>query len=185
MCESLPSQQLAASAPGAYGTIFETLHHLIESDGHYAHRVAPALWPADLHRDANDAWEASLGGASQFEWVRTGGPESERLERRRAAFLDGDHAGAFAVLHARATTVAHIWRTYADGDPDVTARCTFNLGPGRQAESSAVAQILQAQRHAHEHQEQVCAVLTSIGVPAPDLSGLAWAESIGDVRSVE
>ena len=39
-CEPLSPEQLAATAPGAFGTIFETLHHFIESDGHYARRVA-------------------------------------------------------------------------------------------------------------------------------------------------
>lgn len=80
-CGQLRAEQLAATAPGAFGTLFETLHHFIESDGHYVGRVAPQLWPADLHPDANDAWEASLGGPAAFEWVRSGG--DERLARRR------------------------------------------------------------------------------------------------------
>lgn len=54
-CESLSPAQLVVTVPGAFGTVFETLHHLVESDGHYAGRVAPELWPADMHPDAMTA----------------------------------------------------------------------------------------------------------------------------------
>jgi uncharacterized damage-inducible protein DinB len=178
VCEPLTPQQLATTLPHTFGTIFETLHHFVESDGHYARRVAPELWPSGLHPDANDAWEASLGGADAFAWVRDGGPEASRIERRRTAFLGGDHARAFDLLRARASAVAQIWLTYADSEPDLAARCQF----GRQSESSAAVQILQAARHSHEHQEQVRAILSSLGIEPPDLSGLAWGAAIGDVR---
>ena len=184
-CVALSASELAVVVPGAFGTIFETLHHYIESDGHYAARVAPHLWPADFARDANDAWEASLGGPQAFEWVRSGGPESLRLERRRTAFLSGDLAGAFDLLRARAIRVAGIWRAYAADAPDVSARCRWPAASGGSSESSAAVQILQAIRHAHEHQEQVCAALTSLGIEAPNLSGLAWGQATGDVQAVE
>jgi hypothetical protein len=177
-CEELSPEQLATTVPSAYGTIFETVHHFIESDGHYARRVAPDLWPADLHPDANDAWEASLGGAEAFAWVRHGGPEESRIERRRAAFLSGDLATAFELLRARAAAVGKIWATYAASDPDVAARCRF----WPESESSAGVQIVQALRHSHEHQEQVRSILSSLGIEPPDLSGLAWGVAIGDVR---
>lgn len=180
-CVGLSPEQLAASMPTAFGTIFETLHHSIESDGHYARRVAPDLWPEGLHPDANDAWEASLGGADAFAWVREGGPEDERIGRRRTAFLTGDHALAFQLLRARASSVAQVWTTYAAGDPDLDARCRF----WPESESSAAVQILQALRHAHEHQEQVRAILSSLDIEPPDLSGLAWGEAVGDVRRLD
>lgn len=145
VCEELTPEQLATTTPYTYGTIFETLHHYIESDGHYARRVAPDLWPADLHPDVNDAWEASLGGPEAFQWVRGGGPEESRIQRRRTAFLTGDHAGAFRQLRARAARVAHVWLTYADKEPDLAARCRF----WPNSESSAAVQILQALRHSH------------------------------------
>lgn len=180
VCEDLSPAQLATTIPHAYGTIFETLHHFIESDGHYALRVAPNLWPTDLHRDANDAWEASLGGSEAFKWVREGGPEATRIERRRTAFLTGDSALAFELLRARATAVAQIWLIYAASDPDVATRCQF----WPESESSAAVQILQAMRHSHEHQEQVRAMLSSLDIEPPDLSGLAWGAAIGDVRDL-
>jgi hypothetical protein len=44
-----------------------------------------------------------------------------------------------------------------------------------------MVQILQAVRHRHEHQEQICSALTAIGLEPPDLSGLAWGHATGDV----
>jgi uncharacterized damage-inducible protein DinB len=180
VCERLTPEQLATTIPSTYGTIFETLHHFIESDGHYARRAAPDLWPVSLHADANDAWEASLGGPEAFKWVRDGGPEAARIERRRTAFLSGDVSRAFSLLRTRASSVAQVWITYAASEPDLTARCRF----WPESESSAGVQILQAMRHSHEHQEQVRATLSSLGIEPPDLSGLAWGASIGDVRKL-
>lgn len=171
-CEALSAEQLVAIAPGAFGTVFETLHHFIQSDGHYVRRVAPRLWPADLHTDADDAWEASLGGPAAFERVRTvGRPGSrERIDARRVSFVEsGDLPQAFALLRRRATKVAELWRRYADGSPDVSARCQ-DAG----FESPAGVQVAQALQHAHAHREQVCTILTALGLEPPDLSGLAW-----------
>jgi uncharacterized damage-inducible protein DinB len=180
VCEELSPPQLATSLPTTYGTIFETLHHAIESDGHYARRVAPDLWPIGMHPDADDAWETSLGGAEAFAWVRDGGPESSRIARRREAFLTGDLARAFELLRARASAVAQVWLTYAGREPDVAARCRF----WPESESSAAVQIVQALRHSQEHQEQVRAMLSALGIEPPDLSGLAWGAAIGDVRDL-
>jgi hypothetical protein len=44
-----------------------------------------------------------------------------------------------------------------------------------------LVQILQAVRHRHEHQEQICSALTALGLEPPDLSGLAWGHATGDV----
>jgi hypothetical protein len=120
-CERLSAEQLLATAAGAFGTIFETLHHFIESDGHYVGRVVPHLWPAAMHPDANDAWEASLGGRDAFERVRAT-PLEDRVRARRAAFLSGNLSEAFGLLRSRAETVAGLWTTYARSDPDPSAR---------------------------------------------------------------
>ena len=54
-----------------------------------------------------------------------------------------------------------------------------------EAETSVAAQILQSISHGHEHREQVRATLAAIDVPAPDLSGLAWAATVGDLVNRE
>jgi uncharacterized damage-inducible protein DinB len=179
-CEPLPAEQLAATAPGAFGTVFETLHHFIESDGHYVRRVAPQLWPADLHPDANDAWEASLGGPAAFQQVRATAAEG-RVRARRAAFLSGDLPEAFALLRSRAETVAELWRTWVNGDPDPSSTCAI---PGTSDESTAAVQVAQAVGHSHEHREQIRAILTSLGHEPPDISGMAWGRAHGLLRAV-
>ena len=179
-CERLSAQQLAATAPGAFGTVFESLHHFIESDGHYVRRVAPELWPADMHPDANDAWEVSLGGPAAFERVRAT-PAEDRVRARRAAFVQsGDLPEAFALLRARATKIAELWRRYAGSDPDTSARCE-----DANFESPAGVQIAQALQHSHAHREQVCTILTTWGLEPPDLSGLTWGLATGSRRRID
>lgn len=112
--------------------------------------------------------------------VRDGGPEALRIERRRTAFLTGDVARALDLLRTRALAVGQVWLAYAAGEPNLEARC--RLWPD--SESSAAVQVLQAIRHSHEHQEQVRATLSSLGVEPPDISGLAWGASVGDVRDL-
>jgi len=44
--------------------------------------------------------------------------------------------------------------------------------------------LVQAISHAGEHREQICAILTSIGIAPPDISGWEWGEATGrSVRS--
>ncbi|MCA1842643.1 MAG: hypothetical protein LC792_05525 [Actinobacteria bacterium] len=180
-CEGLTPHQLAASTPGTFGTIFETLHHFIESDGHYVRRIAPELWPADMDPDADGAWTASLGGPEAFEWVRNGGPEASRLERRRQAFLSGNLADAFALLRARAETVARLWREYLRGDPDPSALIAM---PSWSFEAAPAVLAAMAIGHADEHREQIRAILTSLDVEPPNIGAVAWARTRGLLRSL-
>ncbi len=179
-CERLSAEQLIATSSGAFGTVFETLHHFIESDGHYVGRVVPQLWPAAMHPDANDAWEASLGGREAFERVRATPPE-DRVRARRAAFLSGNLSEAFGLLRSRAETVAELWSTYARSDPDPSAVCKSR---SLSLESTAAVQVAQAVSHSHEHREQVRVILTSLGVEPPDISGMAWGRAHGLLRAV-
>jgi uncharacterized damage-inducible protein DinB len=73
--EKLNEQQLAATAPGAVGTLFETLHHYIEAEGGYLSRLAPNLRPAH--------WPRYL--STDFASVRTRAAELEPLWSTYAA----------------------------------------------------------------------------------------------------
>jgi uncharacterized damage-inducible protein DinB len=42
VCQGLDAEQLEATTPGTYGTIHQTLHHLVESDRWYIHFYPPA-----------------------------------------------------------------------------------------------------------------------------------------------
>ena len=39
-CRDLPPEQLATGAPGTYGTILDTFHHIIRADASYLRRLA-------------------------------------------------------------------------------------------------------------------------------------------------
>src|SRR5215212_1472829 len=50
-CEALSEEQLDAAAPGTYGSIRDTLHHLVGAEVSYVHRVT-GEWPdAPMTRD--------------------------------------------------------------------------------------------------------------------------------------
>lgn len=44
--------------------------------------------------------------------------------------------------------------------------------------------MAQALQHGHAHREQICTILTSIGLQQPDLSGLAWGDAMGMLRRI-
>jgi hypothetical protein len=43
-------------------------------------------------------------------------------------------------------------------------------------------EIAQALSHSYAHREQVCVILTSLGLQPPDISGLAWGDAMGCLR---
>jgi len=141
-CERLSRDQLAASAPGSLGTVFETLHHFIQSEGGYVRRAAPGLWPAGL---------------------------------------DPDLEGTFPALWTRARELERMWGAYASTDPDAAMPCYASWND-RRFELPVGVQIVQALHHSHAHREQVCTVLTSIGLQSPDLQGWVWGEAARVMR---
>jgi hypothetical protein len=49
-------------------------------------------------------------------------------------------------------------------------------------EFPAGMEIVQALSHSHAHREQVCTILTALGLQPPDISGLAWGDATGLLR---
>ena len=74
-CQELTGEQLAATAPGAVGTVAETLHHFVQAEGGYLSRVALDLVPGD--------WQTYL--AKDLASVRARAEEMERLWLEYAA----------------------------------------------------------------------------------------------------
>lgn len=143
-CERLSEKQLAAIAPGAVGSIAETLHHFVQAEGGYLDRVAHDLTPTD--------------------W---------------AAFLAKD----FGSVRARADQMAGLWQTYAARDPD-PSEIRRKQWPDVTHEFPAYMEIAQALFHTSTHREQICTILTSIGLAPPDLQPLAWADELGVLRRI-
>jgi len=141
-CRDLTTEQLASTAPGTYGSILETLNHVIASDAGYLPR-------AKVNRPA---WAGD----------------------------DGDIKG-LDELEARVDETARLWEVYM-ADP-LDAGQVLLLDEGAY-EAQASVPIVQALHHGNVHREQVCAILTSLGIEPPDLQAWAYAEATGRAREL-
>jgi uncharacterized damage-inducible protein DinB len=126
ICEQLPESQLAATAPGAVGTLFETLHHYIQAECGYLSRLAPDLVPGH--------WQPYL--AKDLASVRARADELDRLWEAYAA-SDPD-AGAirrvewFDVTHefpAGMEITQALSHSYAHREQACTILTTLGLQP--------------------------------------------------------
>ena len=145
-CERLPPEQIHATAPGAVGSTFETLHHVVQAECGYLARLAPALKPTE--------WQPYLD--KTLEAVKT-----------------------------RAVTLAGLWDTYAATDPDAETPCRPRWPDGRVSEYPAGMEIVQALHHSTAHREQICTILTTLGLEPPDTQGIAWGVELGMIRRLE
>lgn len=141
-CQELSAEQLDAKAAGTYGTILETLNHVVASDAGYLPRI--------------------------------------KVQRPEWAGDDADVKG-LDVLAARVDEVAKLWEAYLPSRLD--ARHKLSLDGGAY-EAQASVPVVQALHHANVHREQVCAILTSLGVEPPDLQVWVYAEEKGLAREV-
>ena len=145
LCETLPEEQQSATAPGAVGTVFETLHHLVQAECGYLRRLAPDLapqqWPPQLDKD-------------------------------------------LAAVRSRANELEALWSEYAARDPD-GGEIRRAVWPDVTHEFPAGMEIAQALSHSSAHREQVCTILTTLGLQPPELQGLAWGDAIGLLRRIK
>jgi uncharacterized damage-inducible protein DinB len=140
-CRSLDGPTLNATAPGTYGTIIETLRHLIDSEAHYLFRLTGA-WPAYPYREGEAvgldvlAVRAAVLAAT---WARflAGDVDSERLGEARGDRGDGFavRAGVFitqAIHHANEhrAQICTILGALGHEPPDVSA-WGYALATGR------------------------------------------------------
>jgi uncharacterized damage-inducible protein DinB len=141
-CRDLSSEQLRSTAPATFGTIFDTLNHMVLADANYLPRPK-------MDRPA---------------WA---------LEERDAKDLDE--------LEARVDETAPLWEVYL-ADP-LEARHPLLLDQGAFEVQSSVP-IVQALHHGNSHREQVCAIITSLGLEPPDLQAWAFALETGRAREL-
>lgn len=79
-CAQLTDDQLSARIPGSYGTIRETLQHIVRAEQSYFSRIStgqPAIRPANPPPMTFDEMEASLRrtGEGLIEWAHKVQPE--------------------------------------------------------------------------------------------------------------
>jgi uncharacterized damage-inducible protein DinB len=132
-CQDLAPDQLAAAAPGAYGSIHRTLGHIIAAEADYVDRITGA------------------GPKPPFNWED--GPALGDI----SAFA-GQVAGALldTVQRIPPTQIVH---EEEDGNfIDYQARHLF----------------IQVINHGIEHRTNVTTILSSLGLPAPEVDGWGY-----------
>jgi uncharacterized damage-inducible protein DinB len=136
-CRDLTSEQLAATTQGTYGSILDTLNHVVASDAGYLPRP--------------------------------------KIKRPEWAGDDHDIQG-LDVLEARVDETAPLWERYVSDPLDAQHLLLLDEGA---YEAQASIPVAQALHHGNVHREQVCSILTSLGLEPPDLQVWAYAEETG------
>jgi uncharacterized damage-inducible protein DinB len=138
-CQKLAADQLAAAAPGAYGTIRDTLEHIIKAEADYVGRM--------------------MGNRSQplFKW------EDQPALADLSVFAS-QVAGALLDAVQRIPPT-HLVHEEEDGlFIDYQARHLF----------------MQAINHGIEHRTNITTILSSLGLPAPEVDGWGYLFSHPD-----
>ena len=106
-----------------------------------------------------------------------------RARITRPAWADGDESdvSALSELEGRVDETAKLWEQYL-ADP-LDARFKLSLDQGAY-EAESFVPVVQALHHGNVHREQICSVLTVLGLEPPDLQVWAYAEATGRAREV-
>ncbi|WP_110520476.1 DinB family protein [Herpetosiphon llansteffanensis] len=98
-----------------------------------------------------------------------------------AWLLNRDLTSDFALLEARAEEVATNWIQFLAVPLDGEQLTILVSGD---YEIHAGALIAQALHHSNIHREQICAILTSLGIEPPDIQPWSYAHGIGRGREL-
>jgi len=82
-------------------------------------------------------------------------------------------------LERRADENAQVWERFLARPLDATKRIILDQG-AFEAEQSVL--VVQALHHGNAHREQICAVLTGLGIQPPDLQAWSYAQATGHAR---
>lgn len=94
---------------------------------------------------------------------------------------EDDTVSDLSELERRVDETAHLWERYLS-DP-LDARHLLSLDAGAY-EAESFVPIAQALHHGSAHREQVCAIITALGMQPPDLQVWSYAEASGHAREV-
>lgn len=84
-------------------------------------------------------------------------------------------------LEARVDETARLWERYLEDPLDAHHKISLDEGA---YEAESFVPVAQALHHANVHREQICSILTALGVEPPDLQVWAYAEATGHAREV-
>jgi uncharacterized damage-inducible protein DinB len=82
-------------------------------------------------------------------------------------------------LERRADENAEVWERFLSQPLDATKLIILDQG-AYEAEQSVL--VVQALHHGNAHREQLCAVLTGLGIEPPDIQAWAYAQATGHAR---
>jgi uncharacterized damage-inducible protein DinB len=82
-------------------------------------------------------------------------------------------------LERRAEENAEAWEQFLSQPLEATKLIILDQG-AYEAEQSVL--VVQALHHGNAHREQICAVLTGLGIEPPDIQAWAYAEATGHAR---
>jgi uncharacterized damage-inducible protein DinB len=159
-CTTLSPAQLTRPADAAFGSIIETLNHVVNSDGAFLSSLGgrPATWVAETEREL-----------AKY-------PESWKNEDARVTIVGLDE------LAVRIDEAERLWDAFfATEEFDAERVSVLDLGTYECRSGIVMAQVF---HHGSVHREQVCAMLTGLGVEPPDLQPWALADATGLSRFV-
>jgi uncharacterized damage-inducible protein DinB len=82
-------------------------------------------------------------------------------------------------LERRAGENAEVWERFLSRPPEATRLIILDQG-AYEAEQSVL--VVQALHHGNAHREQICAILTGLGIDPPDIQAWSYAEATGHAR---
>jgi uncharacterized damage-inducible protein DinB len=82
-------------------------------------------------------------------------------------------------LERRADENAEVWERFLSQPLEASRRIVLDQG-AYEAEQSVL--LVQALHHGNAHREQVCAILTGLGIEPPDIQAWTYAEATGHAR---
>ena len=97
----------------------------------------------------------------------------------RPAWVENEDTADLDELERRADENAEVWERLLSQPLEATKLIVLDQG-AYEAEQSVL--VIQALHHANAHREQICAVLTGLGIEPPDIQAWAYAEAMGHAR---
>ena len=106
-----------------------------------------------------------------------------RIKVTRPAWSEGDELDVsdLGELEVRADETGRLWEQYLQDPLDAQQLLSLDAGA---YEAESFVPIAQALHHANVHREQICSILTAMGIEPPDIQVWAYAEATGHAREV-
>ena len=159
-CRTLTQEQLTTPANATYGSIIETFNHLVASDGGYLR---------------------SLGGP-KTTWVEARERELEKYPEHWSNEDAREQVFGLDELALRIGETERLWDSFFAAEEFDSQRVSIlDLGTYECPAGIVMAQVF---HHGSLHREQICAMLTALGIEPPDIQPWGFADATGLSRFI-